>query len=104
MVSPAIAGPVAVNFKKDIKPIFDKSCVGCHNKEDKDGKLDLSTIAGIKRGGQSGKLFLAGKGSKSLIIKRLKGQTGSVMPMGGDPLKPAQISLVSRWIDEGAKM
>lgn len=102
--TPAVAGPAAVNFRTQVKPILSANCVGCHNAKNAGGKLDLSSKAGIQKGGLSGKVYVAGKGSTSLIVKRLKGKGGALMPMGGDPLKASQINLITRWINEGGRM
>lgn len=101
---PANAGEPRVDFKKQVQPILAKSCVGCHNKDNAKGGLDLSSKAGIVKGGVSGKPYRTGKASESLLIKRLKGQGGELMPYGGAPLKAAQIRAIAQWINEGARM
>jgi hypothetical protein len=40
--------------------------------------------------------------SKSLIIKILKGEVSPQMPLGRDPLDPAVIDSIAKWIDNGA--
>ena len=67
------------------------------------GGLDLSSPEGIRRGGVSGPVLVAGKGSQSLLVRRLKGLDGKPqMPMGFKPLEATKIALVSSWIDQGA--
>jgi hypothetical protein len=54
-------------------------------------------------GGLSGKVILPGKSAESLLIKMIGGQIeGKQMPMAGDPLTDEQVSLIRRWIDDGA--
>jgi hypothetical protein len=40
--------------------------------------------------------------SKSLIIKILKGEVSPQMPLNRDPLDPAVIDSIAKWIDNGA--
>lgn len=102
--SPADAGGKAVDFTKQVKPILEKNCYGCHGTVKPGGGLDLTSKAALKRGGNSGKLFVAKKPTQSLLVKRLKGQGGALMPMGGPALKASEIQIVSKWITEGAKL
>ncbi|HRZ37380.1 MAG TPA: hypothetical protein P5534_13590 [Candidatus Paceibacterota bacterium] len=39
---------------RDIKPIFEKSCLACHGGDKPKGALDLGTVANLIKGGQSG--------------------------------------------------
>jgi hypothetical protein len=49
---------------------------------------------------------VAGKGSESLLVKKLRGAgiDGQRMPLNKDPLPDAQIALIERWITEGARL
>ena len=91
-----------VSFEKDIQPIFKASCLSCHKPDKKKGKLDMSTYADLKKGGKKGQPWKDGDPDKSLIIELIKGDKPE-MPEDGDPLKPAQVALIARWIKEGAK-
>jgi hypothetical protein len=44
-----------VTFDKDVKPIFKKHCVSCHNSERPRGDLDLSAFAGVMTGACRGR-------------------------------------------------
>src|SRR5437588_9752453 len=44
-----------VTYVKDIKPIFDHSCIKCHGPEKQKGKLRLDTLPAALKGGQDGK-------------------------------------------------
>lgn len=96
-------GPAKVDFTKQIKPIITKSCISCHSTGRPSGGLALDTTDGIKKGGESGALFTAGKGKDSLLVKYLDGRKKPVMPKKAAPLTADQIKLVSQWIDEGGK-
>src|SRR5215475_2106676 len=57
-----------VTFEKDIKPIFEKSCVKCHGAEKPKGKLRLDTLAGVLKGGEDGKVVDPGNSAKSALV------------------------------------
>lgn len=58
----------------------------------------------VKGGAEDGAAVVPGKPAESSLIKSITpGPDGKAeMPKKGDPLKPADIALVSRWISEGA--
>lgn len=92
----------AVQFQNDIAPILQQSCGKCHTGDMAMGKLRLDSQAAILSGGVSGPAVVNGNSSSSLLVKRILGLTDAPrMPMGGDPLAPAQIQLIRRWIDQG---
>src|SRR6188474_1643161 len=59
------------DFKKDIAPILEASCVKCHNPEKKKGKLDMTTKETFMKGGGDGAIVEAGKADASKMIKVL---------------------------------
>ncbi|MEZ6044357.1 MAG: c-type cytochrome domain-containing protein [Planctomycetaceae bacterium] len=93
-----------IDYQKQIAPILQKYCVGCHNAEDKDGDFSLQTFAALQEGGVSGPTFVAGKSADSLLIKVLTGQSETIMPPEDNevPTK-SEIALLAAWIDAGAK-
>ena len=49
------------------------------------------------------KVIVPGNSRESRLMHRILGLGGEApMPMGGDPLKPEQIDLIRKWIDQGA--
>jgi len=97
-------GKETVSFANDIAPILLKSCIGCHiDAPQLRGELNMDSFARLLKGGENGKLFQTGKAEESMLIKKLRGTMGDRMPAGGRPaLKPEQIQLVAKWIEEGA--
>ncbi|HZE98327.1 MAG TPA: c-type cytochrome domain-containing protein [Planctomycetota bacterium] len=91
-----------VSFAKDVFPIFKENCLSCHKADKKKGKLDMSTYADLMKGGKQGSPVKPGDPAKSLIIEMTTGKEPE-MPEKGDPLKPEQVELLSRWIKQGAK-
>ncbi len=99
-------GSETVSFSKDIAPVLLKNCNGCHvNAMQTRGGLNMNTFAQLLRGGDSGAIVDSGKSATSLLIRKLKGEEGDRMPAGGRPaLSDETITLISRWIDEGAAL
>lgn len=91
-----------VSYSKQIQPILNANCVACHTPGKKKGKLDLTDFKVLSAGGKSGPAMVSGDPTTSLLIKQISGAEPE-MPKEGDPLKPEEISLISRWIAQGAK-
>src|ERR1700722_8768816 len=60
----------AVDFNRDIAPIFQSSCVKCHGGDSAQAGLRLDSEAGILKGGVSGRTIVPGHSGDSLIVKR----------------------------------
>lgn len=91
-----------VDFSKAIHPIFVSRCVSCHNTDSPQAGLTLGTRESMIKGGVHGPAVIPGDSARSLIVKRILGEGGARMPMGGKPLAADEIDLIRRWIDEGA--
>ncbi|MBI4909334.1 MAG: PSD1 domain-containing protein [Acidobacteria bacterium] len=98
------AGALAeVDFATQIHPIMLARCVSCHAGDKAQGGLALNTRAEILRGGSSGPSVLPGNSKGSRLIRRVRGETLPLMPLGRDAMPAAEIDLLAKWIDEGAK-
>jgi uncharacterized protein DUF1553/uncharacterized protein DUF1549/cytochrome c len=93
----------ALDFKRDIQPIFADRCYQCHSAKKASGQLRLDAKTLAMKGGISGASIIPGNSKDSLLLKRLLGAGGDPrMPMTGPPLTPRQINLIKKWIDNGA--
>lgn len=94
----------AVDFEKQIQPILDNKCTTCHSGSIKKGRLDLSSLEGILKGGKGGPSVVAGKPGESLLIK-LSGRTDApaMPPKDEEPLTPEELALLTAWVSQGAK-
>lgn len=91
-----------VSYSQDIAPLWRAHCLSCHTGAQGAGKLDLSTVKGLQKGGVSGPLIVPGNPEKSLLVKRLLGHGGMPqMPMGFAPFSKAQMDKVRAWISSG---
>ncbi len=87
-------------FEDRVASIIEKRCLKCHNAQAKKGNLDLSTLEGMIRGGDSGEIFQAGNADKSLLYESVHSHE---MPPEGEPLPDIEIEAIKRWINQGAK-
>jgi WD40 repeat protein len=93
--------PAPVSFHKQIQPILQRSCQGCHHAGDAGGGVVLTSYQEMRKGGEKGDIFTSGKPEESLIIELISGDA-PVMPQKGDALTPEEVNLFRRWIAEGA--
>jgi len=102
----ARTGKETVSFARDIAPILLENCNGCHiDAMQTRGGLRMDTFAAMMRGGDSGEIVLPTRAMESLLVKKIKGEEGARMPAGGrPPLSDAQITLISKWIEENATL
>jgi hypothetical protein len=86
-------------FQAAILPLMQARCVTCHGNR---GGLSRSSHAAIMAGGASGPAVLPGDPDGSLLIRKVEGRAGLIMPPGGSRLPPEDIALLRRWIQAGA--
>ena len=99
---PAASHPI--DFSKEIKPLFEASCVKCHGRGRAKGDFQLDTRETLLKGGESGPALVPGNSAESHIIELVMGfDPDSVMPKKGSRLTAEQIGLLRAWIDQGAK-
>ncbi len=91
-----------VSYQKDIWPLLQAKCQGCHQPASAGGKLIVTSYASFLKGGEHGASFMAGKPDLSAILDYLTGKK-TLMPKGGPPLADKDIALFKQWIQEGAK-
>jgi ankyrin repeat protein/mono/diheme cytochrome c family protein len=91
-----------VDFRRDVQPIFRQHCYSCHGAAVHQNGLRLDRRSGALRGG-TGPVLGAGDSGASRLYLRVTGTpgVGPQMPPTG-PLRPEQIAIIKRWIDEGA--
>ncbi|HZZ79851.1 MAG TPA: c-type cytochrome domain-containing protein [Gemmataceae bacterium] len=97
-------GPVS--FIKDVAPILQKNCFACHDAKKKKGKFEMTSWEAFRKGGSKDDPIEAGKSKDSLLIHLVTSTKADRMPPkdAGDALKPEQVAIIAKWIDEGAKL
>jgi mono/diheme cytochrome c family protein len=92
-----------VDFSKEIKPIFEASCIKCHGRGREKGGFRIDNRETLLKGGDSGAAVVPAKSSESLLIELVQGfDPDNVMPKKGSRLTAEQIGLLRAWIDQGA--
>ncbi len=93
----------AQDFVRDVEPILNAKCVGCHGAKLQQGGLRLDAKSAAFEGGVSGMPIHPGKVESSLLMQRIKGEKNLArMPMGGKPLTAAEMAIIRDWIQQGA--
>ena len=96
----------AVDFQKEIAPIFAEHCLECHGPEKVKGGLNLTTRDGILKELKSGNIAVTpGKPDMSVLIERLlTSDDDEIMPPRKKERRPSteEISRLKAWIAEGA--
>jgi len=91
-----------INFKTEIKPIFEASCVTCHGRGRSRGGFQIDSRQSLLKGGDTGPSAVPGNSADSLIIELISGlNTEEVMPKKGKKLTPQEVGALRAWIDQG---
>lgn len=94
----------SVDFTTQVAPLFTKYCSGCHNPDEKEGKLSLASFSDLQKGGEHGAAILPGQADSSRLIRVLTGVAEPKMPPEGEKAPTAdEIALLKAWINAGAK-
>ena len=111
LLSPLVIGLASssaeepVSFSKQVAPILLKHCQACHGAREAEGGVRLDNFEETLKESDSGSPgFLAKNLDESAIYLRIvSDDEDERMPQEADPLPADQISLIRRWIEEGAK-
>jgi uncharacterized membrane protein len=92
-------------FADVVGPMFVERCGGCHNEDKQENSLILTTYAGVMRGGESGRVVVAGNTELSELLRRISLDPADeeFMPAEGKtPLTKRQVDIIRWWITVGA--
>ena len=96
-----------LDFNRDVRPILSAKCFACHGpdtEENESGyRLDIKEMAFADLGGYQG--ITAGKPEDSELYQRIIAAEDSIQmppPEHKNPLSQVEISVLKRWIEEGA--
>ncbi|WP_164102429.1 c-type cytochrome domain-containing protein [Candidatus Laterigemmans baculatus] len=101
---PTGSPPEAVDYGRDIAPIFEVYCVACHTADDANGEFVLDSFADLLGGGEHGPAITPGEPDSSRLFLMVAGRIEPVMPpddMEGP--NEAERALLRLWIEQGAK-
>ncbi len=79
----AALGAQPVSFDREVRPVVERRCAGCHQ--------PFKSYTGLRTAIASGRLvpFISGEKPR--------------MPKAGGPLASSEVALITRWVEEGAK-
>jgi mono/diheme cytochrome c family protein len=99
MAAPAFA----VDFVREVKPIFEKHCYECHGakKQKNDYRLDIKTTA-LTGGEDHAPNIVPGKSGESPLFRFVSGTDEKLAMPPKSKLSNAEVDVLKRWIDEGA--
>lgn len=103
------ASAKAIDFNRDVRPIFAGSCFDCHGPDEKarKGKLRLDTPENVFVERDGYRVIDRAKPSKSALLTRVASDDpDTLMPppeSAHDRLTAAQVATLRQWIEEGAK-
>jgi ankyrin repeat protein len=109
--SPAIAAADSskVDFTRDIQPLLERSCTGCHDGDKPRAQLTVTSRDALLKGGASGEPAITpGSAETSPLIHYVSGKIEDLEMPPLDrrnkypALSPAEIDLLRAWIDAGA--
>jgi hypothetical protein len=93
-----------IEFARDIQPILAENCLRCHGPEKPKSQFRLDNRAAALKGGDEGVDLIPGNSAQSRLIHyvaRLVADSEMPPPGKGNPLTPAQVSVLRAWIDQG---
>jgi hypothetical protein len=105
LIIPSVA---ETDYKKDVKPIFEKRCVECHSTKMKKpkGGYKFDDDASIKN--EIGPSFLIKPGDPATsALMEMVNRTAAdhhMPPDKSDALTPRELKILTAWIEEGANM
>ncbi len=94
-----------VDYNRDVKPILNKNCMGCHGGVKKAGDVSFLFEHELFEKGKSGRIpVVRGKAADSEMIRRITHHDPDErMPKDGPPLSDDDIAVLKKWINQGAK-
>ncbi len=100
------AEPAEVSYYRHLRPVFQQHCQGCHQPAKHQGGFIMTDYASLRRPGESGEpSIVPGQPAASALVLQIMPHGGNrpAMPKGRTPLTDYDVSLIKKWIAQGAK-
>ena len=97
--------PLAVSFDRQIRPILQVRCQGCHQPAKAGGGYVMTSFDRMLRGGESDlPAIVPSQPGESHLVEMITPENGKAeMPQDKPALSAGEIELITRWIAQGAK-
>jgi WD40 repeat protein len=97
-----------VGFAADVLPLLQRNCLACHNATTAEGDVVLETSELLRANREAGALVVPGDPATSRLLTVAAHRDEPHMPPADNdvaavPLTPAELGLLQRWIEQGAK-
>ena len=101
---PTLSAAATADFARDVAPVFEKHCLGCHGPQMQMNGLRLDQKESALKGSRSGPVIVPRNSAGSRLIRLVSGTSPDkkVMPPAGTRLTAAEIATLRAWIDQGA--
>lgn len=96
--------PTPISYHRDIKPILQAHCHGCHQPAKPGGSFVMTAFDALVKGGESETAAIVpGKPEESYLIDQITPTDGAAaMPKDKPPLSQVEIETITNWIRQGA--
>jgi mono/diheme cytochrome c family protein len=104
-VADAKATSETPSYYKDVRPILQAHCQGCHQPAKPGGQYVMTEFARMVAGGESTEAAIVpGKPDASQLVTMITPSDGEAeMPKGKPPLSQVEIDVIRNWIEAGAE-
>jgi hypothetical protein len=91
-------------FEKKVRPVLFERCYHCHSAKAKKpkGGLLLDSLAGLRKGGDSGPAVVPGQPDKSLLIEAVGYRSERVQMPPKGKLPDHEVAALTEWVKRGA--
>lgn len=91
-------------FEAKVAPLLVQKCIECHNSREPSGELDLTSLTGLKKGGQSGAAVESNSLDNSFLWERVvAGEMPPDQKGQPQPLHAKELKVLKTWIQSGAR-
>ncbi len=98
---PAQQDEGAAFFESEVRPVFEKNCLVCHNEQLRSSGLSVLSREALVKGGNRGPAIVPGNPSGSVLVNAVQYAGGLKMPPTGK-LSDENIGVLTKWVEQGA--
>jgi WD40 repeat protein len=92
-----------VDYVRDVLPILEQRCIGCHMSDDFEGGFVMEAFDQMMVGGKHGVAITPGVPNSSRMYLMAAGDLEPIMPPDGDgAMTEPELKLLATWIEQGA--